>query len=124
MIGRKETVRGATRDTFMSYLEGWHHSSRMVVGVGGRIGDDLVDRVQELLGDLPARDTGAPEATKPHANGRVKVFTKQSDQAHLILGVQSYPLSHPDRYALQVLSNVLGGGMSSRLFTEVRERRG
>src|SRR5690349_2383192 len=124
IIGRKETVRGATRETFMSYLDGWYHPSRMVVGVGGRIGDGLVDRVQELLGDLPARDTGAPEETKPHVNGRVKVFTKQSDQAHLILGVPSYPLSHPDRYALQVLSNVLGGGMSSRLFTEVRERRG
>jgi predicted Zn-dependent peptidase len=80
--------------------------------------------VQELLGDLPARETGAPAATAPHDNGRVKVFTKQSDQAHLILGVPSYPLKHPDRYALQVLSNVLGGGMSSRLFTEVRERRG
>src|SRR5581483_11871872 len=49
---------------------------------------------------------------------------KQSDQAHVILGVPSYPLEHPDRYALQILSTVLGGGMSSRLFTEVRERRG
>jgi predicted Zn-dependent peptidase len=52
------------------------------------------------------------------------VFTKQSDQAHIVLGVASYPLEHPDRYVLQVLSTVLGGGMSSRLFTEVRERRG
>ena len=52
------------------------------------------------------------------------MFTKQSDQAHLILGVSSYPLEHPDRYALQLLATVLGGGMSSRLFTEVRERRG
>jgi predicted Zn-dependent peptidase len=124
IIGRKETVRGATRDTFMSYLDGWYHPSRMVVGVGGRIGDGLLERVQELLGDLPARDSGTPAPTQPYANGRVKVFTKQSDQAHLILGVPSYPLIHPDRYALQVLSNVLGGGMSSRLFTEVRERRG
>ena len=52
------------------------------------------------------------------------MHTKQSDQAHLILGARSYPLGHPDRYALQLLSTVLGGGMSSRLFTEVRERRG
>src|SRR5207248_3838855 len=44
--------------------------------------------------------------------------------AHISLGVHSYPLEHPDRYVLQVLSTVLGGGMSSRLFTEVRERRG
>jgi len=69
-------------------------------------------------------ETGEPEPTKPYGNGRVKVFTKQSDQAHLVLGVPSYPLEHPDRYVLQVLSTVLGGGMSSRLFTEVRERRG
>src|SRR5262249_12950024 len=47
-----------------------------------------------------------------------------SDQAHVVLGVPSYPLDHPDRYALQILAGVLGGGMSSRLFTEVRERRG
>jgi predicted Zn-dependent peptidase len=60
------------------------------------------------------------------ANGgpRVKVHTKASDQAHICLGVHSYPLEHPDRYVLQVLATVLGGGMSSRLFTEVRERRG
>jgi predicted Zn-dependent peptidase len=124
IIGRKETVRDATRDTFMSYLGEWYHPSRMVVGLGGRIGDGLLERLTELLGDLPARETGAPPATAPHTNGRVKVFTKQSDQAHLILGVPSYPLVHADRYALQVLSNILGGGMSSRLFTEVRERRG
>jgi predicted Zn-dependent peptidase len=124
IIGRKETVRGATRETFESYLERWYRPSRMVLGVGGRIGDDLLERAQELLGDLPAADTGEPEPIRPYANGRVKVFTKQSDQAHVILGVPSYPLAHPDRYALQVLANVLGGGMSSRFFTEVRERRG
>jgi predicted Zn-dependent peptidase len=55
---------------------------------------------------------------------RVIVHTKQSDQAHISLGVPSYPLAHPDRYVLQLLATVLGGGMSSRLFTEVRERRG
>ena len=54
----------------------------------------------------------------------MKVHTKQSDQAHIVLGARSYPLGHPDRYALQLLATVLGGGMSSRLFTEVRERRG
>jgi predicted Zn-dependent peptidase len=54
----------------------------------------------------------------------VKVHTKQSDQAHICLGVRSRPIADPDRYVLTVLSTVLGGGMSSRLFTEVRERRG
>ena len=124
IIGRKETIQNATRDTFMSYLDRWYHPSRMVLGIAGRIGDDAVERAQELLGDLAAADTGEPSSVQPHSNGRVKVFTKQSDQAHVILGVPSYPLEHPDRYALQLLATVLGGGMSSRLFTEVRERRG
>jgi predicted Zn-dependent peptidase len=124
IIGRKETVRGATRETFMSYLDRWYKPSRMVLGLGGRVGDDVLEKAQALFGDLPAAETGEPGPVAPYANGRVRVFTKQSDQAHVILGVPSYPIEHPDRYALQVLSTVLGGGMSSRLFTEVRERRG
>jgi predicted Zn-dependent peptidase len=117
-------VRGATRDTFRSYLDTWYHPSRMVLGLGGRVGDDALERAQELFGDLRAQETPAPAPVRPYANGRVKVFSKQSDQAHIVLGVPSYPIEHPDRYALQLVAGVLGGGMSSRLFTEVRERRG
>ncbi len=96
----------------------------MVLGVAGRIGDGLLERAQELLGDLPGEPTGEPEPVAPYANGRVRVFEKASDQAHVCLGVHSLPLGHPDRYALSLLATALGGGMSSRLFTEVRERRG
>ena len=124
IIGRKETVRSATRDTLRGYLDSWYKPARMVLGLGGRVGDDAVERAHELLGDLPAAETPEPEPARPHANGRVSVHHKQSDQAHVILGVPSYPLDHPDRYPLQLVATVLGGGMSSRLFTEVRERRG
>jgi predicted Zn-dependent peptidase len=124
IIGTKETVRAATRETFTEYLGAWYQPSRMVLGIGGRIGDGILERAQELLGDLPGGETGEPQPVAPHANGRVEVFTKQSDQAHVVLGVPSIPLAHPDRYALQLLATALGGGMSSRLFTEVRERRG
>src|SRR5260370_19684402 len=104
IIGRKETVRGATRDTFTSYLDHWYHPSRMVLGVGGRIGDGLLERAQELLGDLEDAETGEPEPVAPHANGRVVVSTKQSEQAHVSLGVHSLPIDHPDRYAIQLLA--------------------
>jgi predicted Zn-dependent peptidase len=126
IIGRKETVRDATRDMFLEYVDRWYRPERMVVGLGGRIGDDALSRLEGLLGDLDQRDTGAPEPVALDGDGspRVRVHTKQSDQAHLVLGVRSYPLGHPDRYVLQLLATVLGGGMSSRLFTEVRERRG
>ena len=62
----------------------------MVVGVGGRVGDDLPGRIEELLGDLADAPTGAPLAAAPRVNGsRVKVHTKQSDQAHICLGVRA-----------------------------------
>ena len=125
IIGRKETVRAATRETFLEYVDRWYRPSRMVVGVGGRIGEGLLPRLEELLGDLEPRETGeAPRVELPTDGRRVRVHTKQSDQAHLVLGVRSRPADDPDRYVLQLLATVLGGGMSSRLFTEVRERRG
>ena len=125
ILGRKETIKAATRDTFMGYLDRWYRPSRVVVGVAGQVGDGLLESLERLLGNLEAADTGTPEPAAPSPNsGRVKLHTKASDQAHLCLGVRSYPIEHPDRYHLQVLATVLGGVMSSRLFTEVRERRG
>ena len=125
ILGTRETIEGATQSTFLSYLDAWYRPERIVVGIGGRIGDGLVDRLEGLLGGIEPRETGAalpveiPEDVSP-----VLIHTKASEQAHLNLGVRSYPIGHPDRYALQLLTVVLGGGMSSRLFTEVRERRG
>jgi predicted Zn-dependent peptidase len=124
IIGRKETVRSALRETFLDYTGTWYRPNRMVFGIGGQIGDGLQERLEALLGDMEPRETGAPDPVRPNAAGKVKVHTKQSDQAHLVLGVRSRPLIDPDRYVLQLLATVLGGGMSSRLFTEVRERRG
>jgi predicted Zn-dependent peptidase len=126
VIGKKDTVRAATRDTFLDYLKRWYKPERMIVGVGGRIEGDLMAELERLLGDLEPASTPAPEpaALVNGSEPRVLLHTKQSDQAHLCLGVPSYPIVHPDRYVLQLITTILGGGMSSRLFTEVRERRG
>jgi predicted Zn-dependent peptidase len=125
IIGRKETVRAATRETFLEYLGRWYKPPRMVVGVGGQVGDDLIPMLEERLGDIPDEPAEAKlETPSLDGDARVKLHHKDSDQAHLILGAPSYPMTHPDRYVLQLLATVLGGGMSSRLFTEVRERRG
>jgi predicted Zn-dependent peptidase len=126
VIGRKETVRAATRETFLDYIGRWYKPERMVVGVGGRLEGGLLGTIERLLGDLEPQDTGTPPPVSLDDDGsaRVTLHRKDSDQAHLCLGVRSYPLVHPDRYALQLLGTVLGTGMSSRLFSEVRERRG
>jgi predicted Zn-dependent peptidase len=125
IIGRKETVRAATRETFLDYIGRWYKPERMVVGIAGRIGDGYLESVEQVLGDLGAESTDRPEPTRENGAGsRVTIHRKDSDQAHLCLGVRSYPLVHPDRWKVQLLATVLGTGMSSRLFTEVRERRG
>jgi len=125
ILGTKETIEGTTRETFTSYLETWYRPERIVVGVAGRIGPGLVDRLESLLGEVPPEKTGVPAAVEIPVDGSpIALHTKSSEQAHLHLGVRGHELGHPDRYALQLLSVVLGGGMSSRLFSEVREKRG
>jgi predicted Zn-dependent peptidase len=127
IIGRKETVRAAKRETFLEYVQKWYRAPRMVVGVAGNYPDSVRDELEALLGEVEGGDPGAPRPQEAPANGsgpRVKVHSKESDQAHICIGVPSYPLVHPDRYALQLVGTVLGTGMSSRLFSEVRERRG
>jgi predicted Zn-dependent peptidase len=125
ILGTRETIESATRDTFTSYLDTWYRPERIVVGIGGRLGDGLQEKLEELLGGIEARPTGSAAPVELPADASpVLLHTKTSEQAHLILGVRGYPIGHPNRYALQLLAVVLGGGMSSRLFTEVRERRG
>ena len=126
-LGTKETIRAANRETFTRLRRRVVHA-----GPHGR----RRQRHGRRRPDPDARGAARrPEAgRRPEARARrsstappgphVAVHHKDADQAHLVLGVPSYPIEHPDRYALQMLSAVLGSGMSSRLFLEVRERRG
>src|SRR6266705_2952205 len=68
IIGRKETVRAAGRETFNGYVDRWYKPSRMVIGVGGKIGDGLHERVQELLGDAKEAETSQPEPDQLQPN--------------------------------------------------------
>ena len=125
-LGTRETIKNATRETFLDYLGQWYTPARMVVGVAGMVGDDLLPRLEGLLGDLSGNGSGSPAPAEiPRVQEPlVRIHRKDSDQANVCLGVPSYPIDHPDRYALQLLGTVLGTGMSSRLFLEVREQRG
>ena len=125
-LGTKQTIEDASRETFLDYLGEWYRPSRMVIGCAGAVGNDILTMLEGLVGDIPDGATGAPEAAtiEQTTEPRVRIHRKDSDQANVALGVPSYPLGHPDRYVLQLLGTVLGTGMSSRLFLEVRERRG
>ena len=126
IIGTKETVRAAKRDTFTRLprpLVPRAPHGRGGRGRGGRRRRRAARRAPRRRARRRVRAARSGRVGSRTARS-VKIHTKQSDQAHIRLGVHSYPLDHPDRYSLSVLATILGGGMSSRLFSEVRERRG
>jgi predicted Zn-dependent peptidase len=125
-LGTRDTVKAATRQSFVDYVGDLYTPQRMVVGVAGAVGDDLIPRLEELLGDLSGNGSGGFSRVQVERGSepQVRVHQKDADQANIAIGVPSYELQNPDRYALQLLATVLGTGMSSRLFVEVREQRG
>lgn len=126
IIGTKENLHAFKRKDFIKYLERGYVAKNVVIGVAGKINPAKVKRAivkhfQNIrTGAKPKFQKAVDKQTKPG----VFVQHKKTDQTHLILGVRAYAMSHKDRYALSILSTLLGGGMSSRLFMAVRERRG
>ncbi|MGK2848616.1 MAG: M16 family metallopeptidase [Minisyncoccota bacterium] len=126
ILGPKENIQSFTRADFMKYLKRGYTADNVVVGVAGKIDAKKVKQEIERhfrkmrIGKRPVFKKIKEVQRKP----ALSIHHKKSDQTHVILGVRAYDMSHPDRFALQVLATILGGGMSSRLFLEVRERRG
>ena len=129
--GRKEVIKSVKREDFLSYIRRFYGPGNTIIAVAGgietnkRLASSVERLVENYLGDWKEKGIEKPELVKDRQNEpAVLVRFKDTQQAHLCLGVRSYNLTHPDRYKLGVLTAILGGGMSSRLFIEVREKRG
>ena len=124
--GRKEVIAKLQREDFIKYMQARYKPNNMVVAIAGNLdlkkGENLVEKYFSSLKkeDFPKYRPVSENQAKP----AIKVQYKKTDQAHLILGVRTFPLTHPDRFKLDVLNVILGAGMSSRLFINVRERQG
>ena len=124
VLGYNETVGGVSRDEVVDYWQDRYAPPNLVVAAAGHVDhDDLVSKVEAVFaehrGTRTSRDGGAPTTMRG-----VKVYKRPTEQAHIIVGTPALPRAHPDRHALGVLDTVIGGGMSSRLFQEIREKRG
>ncbi len=124
--GTKESVEGITRDMMLDYLGRQYVPANVVASVAGGVAhDEVVELVNGLLGSWRGV---AHSPWFPVENGRkeprVALEHRQLEQAHLSLGLEAYSAHHPDRYALDLLSIILGEGMSSRLFVALREEQG
>lgn len=125
ILGTKETVRKFDRERIVDHYQRHYVPSNMVITAAGNLSHEcLVDLVSGRFAGLPDGDA-AKRDTTPLTHARISLRNKKSlEQVHLCLGVPSYPLSHSDRFPSYVLNTLLGGGMSSRLFQNIRERQG
>jgi predicted Zn-dependent peptidase len=124
VAGTAATVGPLRRDDFLRFLEARYRPDRVLLAAAGRVHhDELTAVVERTFGHLEG--TSAPEPPHPpEPRAGLTVHHKQLEQLHICLGVPGIRHNDPDRYAAHVLNQALGGGMSSRLFQEVRERRG
>ena len=124
ILGSRETVEALNRDTLLSYFGGAYVASNMVISAAGNVEHARVrELIEEAFGDLTPRGERFSEAA-PRVSPQVVTRTKELEQSHICLGTNSYPQSHADRYVSYILNTVLGGSMSSRLFQNIREKRG
>ncbi len=124
IAGREPVVRSLTAEDLRSFMEAGYAPGRTVIALAGRLdATEAVRAVEEHLGGLAARP-GLPfsKAPKP-AKARSKVLVKRGEQVHICIGWRGAPQQHPDKWIFDMLNAVLGEGMSSRLFLELRERR-
>ncbi len=125
IAGTPESVKAIDRPAMIEYLLEQYVPNNLVLSVAGNVThQDVVSAAEAALGDW---SQGQPAAWLPVANTngvRIGVKFKTSEQAHVAIAMKGLPLNHPDRHALSFLSVILGEGMSSRLFLELREKRG
>lgn len=124
VLGTRESIRAMTRDDIHGYWKRRYGAGSLVVAAAGSVDHDaVVDMVAERFGDW-AGDPVDHQMSAGKITPKVNLTRRETEQAHLILGGPGLPRSDERRWALEVLNHVMGSGMSSRLFREVREERG
>lgn len=124
ILGSPETVEALTEQTLRGYFESAYTASNIIVSAAGNLQHErLRDLVGTAFGVIAAGESRTPD-TPPRVVRQVTVRNKDLEQSHICLGASSYPQNHDDRYSSYVLNTMLGGSMSSRLFQNIREKRG
>lgn len=125
IIGTKKTVASLMRRDFVSYRDRFYFAKNMLIAVAGGVDHREVLRLsQKYFGDLPEGKTIKIEKNGYGEKVRTRLVSKKNEQTHFVIGFPAEALGAKDRYKDAVMECILGGGMSSRLFTEVREKRG
>ena len=127
ILGKKEIIEKLGRQDFLNYFKNHYSSYNTVIVVAGGISSpsDLEGRILKYFRNINLKKPkDKKKVIEKQKNPEILSYYKNTDQTHLYLGVRTYDIFHKDKYVLNVLSTILGGSMSSRLFIEIRERHG
>lgn len=126
IIGSKDSVGRITRDMMLDYMRKWYGTDNTVVSVAGDIGhEEVLNTVaQAFNGWSPVNPSKPQPALDRQTEARMLVEYRDTEQVHMCVAIRGLSVQHPDRYNLDLLNVILGGGMSSRLNLEIRERLG
>ncbi len=124
--GVRPIIKTLARADFVAYRNQRYVPAGTVVVVAGRFSEaSTIGQIKKYFGALPRRAAPAKKKTvERQSSPNMKLYFKESDQAHLVLGFRAFDIFDERRYALRVLADLLGGGMSSRLFMRIREKMG
>ncbi|HAU28532.1 MAG TPA: peptidase M16 [Rhodospirillaceae bacterium] len=124
VLGTTESVSRLTRDDLTGFIRQHYHPGRMVVSATGNLRhEDICALAEKHFGDLPAGDPVPAHEPACYKGGDLRQV-RDLEQVHVVLGFRGISAHDPDYYAMAVFGTLLGGGMSSRLFQEMREKRG
>jgi len=124
VLGSRKSLGAVQRQDVLEHLQDYYQPDRVVLAAAGDVDHDrLVALLEEAFRDWSG-SAREPNGSTPVAHLSVSHEERDSAQLHLVLGVEGLPYAHPDRYAFYLLNGMLGSSMSSRLFQEVREKRG
>lgn len=127
ILGTEKVLKSFTRDDVKKYFNQHYYSKNIVITMAGNLDHGTtVKKLDKLLGGFKGQKKPLPAACrkKPKFHSGVHVIRRDTDQAHITLACESYPIDHKDRLAAFLLNAFLGGNMSSALFQEIREKRG
>ena len=124
ILGRRETVRSFTKDDLLSHIRKYYGTRDIVISCAGNFQhEQLLSMLNKNLGNL-RRGSEPERITQSDFKGQIEVFRKDLSEAHICMGVKGLSQTSEERYSLFVLNTILGAGVSSRLFQEIREKRG
>lgn len=123
ILGTEEQLRAMESEHLREYMREHYTIENTVISVAGNIDDQVIELLEKYFGDFSNRGNSSPLAA-PDFLGELKFHRKKTEQNHICLSFPGLPVGDDKQYAMVLLNNAIGGGMSSRLFQEIREKRG